>query len=204
MHCLRRMEAEMVRDSLLSVSGRLEERPFGPPDQVEVRSDGLITSIGREAGWRRSIYVLQRRKQIPTILEAFDLPQMNPNCIERLDSTVVTQSLHLLNNKVIHGLADSFAERVIAEVGNQRNEQIDRAYLIALGRLPTAQEKRLASEALSQLTNDWTEKFVGESRQSSTFAGHGNAGLGPVEAEYRALANLCHALMNSATFLYID
>src|SRR5262249_13661177 len=69
---LRRMEAEVLNDSLLLVSGRLDETRFGPPDPVEVRKDGLVTPIAGPRGWRRSIYVLQRRSQMPTLLENFD------------------------------------------------------------------------------------------------------------------------------------
>src|SRR5262249_6168346 len=80
---LRRLDAEALRDALLFVSGELDDTPFGPAERVERRDDGLVTSIGTEKGWRRSVYVLQRRSQTSTILEDFDLPQMAPNCVER-------------------------------------------------------------------------------------------------------------------------
>ena len=50
----------------------------------------------------------QARKQLPTHLESFDFPQMNPNCLERRDSTVAPQALHLMNN----GMVQQLAERV--------------------------------------------------------------------------------------------
>src|SRR5262249_28719347 len=71
---LRRLEAEMLRDSLLAVCGRLDGRPFGPCDKVAARPDGLVTASAGAQGWRRSIYVLQRRTEVPTILADFDLP----------------------------------------------------------------------------------------------------------------------------------
>ena len=49
----------------------------------------------------------QPRKQLPTHLENFDFPQMNPNCLERRDSTVAPQALHLLNNGMVEQLADA-------------------------------------------------------------------------------------------------
>ena len=52
---LKRMEAEVLSDTILEVSGRLDETPFGPPDKVQVRADGLVTSVGGSKGWRRSI-----------------------------------------------------------------------------------------------------------------------------------------------------
>ena len=88
---LRRLDAESIRDTLLAVAGRLDETAFGPADAVEARPDGTFAAVGTVKGWRRSIYVRQRRTEIPTLLEDFDLPAMNPNCIERPMSTVAPQ-----------------------------------------------------------------------------------------------------------------
>ena len=96
---LRRMEAEVLRDSLLSVAGQLNLTPFGPADSVSVQQAGLVTSDRSAAGWRRSIYVLQRRTKIPTLLENFDFPQMGPNCTQRGESIVAPQALHLLKQQ---------------------------------------------------------------------------------------------------------
>ena len=74
------MEAEVLRDSLQFVAGQLNYQPHGPPDSVKTRNDGLVMSVSGSKGWRRSIYIRQRRNEIPTILETFDLPRMNPNC----------------------------------------------------------------------------------------------------------------------------
>src|SRR5207249_1686568 len=114
---LTRMDAEVLFDTMLLVAGRLDETRYGPPDPVEMSKDGLVTPVGNEKGWRRSIYVAQQRKQVPTLLENFDLPQMNPNCIERRDSTVATQALHLMNNRLVQDLAEHFAENVQKQAG---------------------------------------------------------------------------------------
>ena len=71
---MRRMEAEVLHDAMLLVAGRLDETRYGPAAPVLVRDDGLVTPIGTKKGWRRSVYVQQRRKHIPTVLESFDLP----------------------------------------------------------------------------------------------------------------------------------
>ena len=57
---LTRLDAEALYDTLLAVAGRLDGRRFGPPDPVKSRADGLVTPVGTEAGWRRSIYVRRR------------------------------------------------------------------------------------------------------------------------------------------------
>ena len=185
---LKRMEAEVVRDSILAVSGRLDQTPFGPPDPVSVRDDGLVTSRPGARGWRRSLYVQHRRKHMPTILETFDLPQMIPNCVQRPDSTVASQALHLMNDSMIRGLSTSFAERVIGEVGNQPYQQIEHAYQLALSRQPTDEERTLGQAALADLTTHWKA----------------HPGDDKTPAATRALATYCHTLINSAAFLFID
>jgi hypothetical protein len=173
---LKRMEAEVLRDSLLAVSGRLDETRFGPGDSVDVRSDGLVTPIGSDKGWRRSVYVRQRRKEIPTILEAFDLPQMNPSCIERPESTVASQALHLFNNGQVHELAQALAARLQREASTDAAQQVDHLFLVALSRLPTSDERTACLETLNKLA--------------------------PLEKQ--PLVTLCHTILNSAAFIYID
>ena len=190
---LARMEAEVVRDSILSIAGRLDLTPFGAADGVEKRADGLVTSktrTGKDSdGWRRSIYVLQRRTQRLTILDNFDLPQMNPNCTQRNESVVAPQALHLLNNKRIHQLAGIFAARVLEEAGTEEEKQVRRAYLLAASRPPEKAELESALAGLKALEKKWLAQEK-EAEQG--------------DASRRALENFCHALINSASFLYID
>jgi hypothetical protein len=181
-----RLDAEALYDALLLVAGRLDATMFGPGDPVQVRKDGLVTPAGTSRGWRRLVYVKQQRKQIPTHLESFDYPQMNPNCLERRQSTVAPQALHLMNDGLVQRLAEQFAQRVWREVGGEPGRQVERAYRIALGRPPTAEEAQVGLEALATLTERWARHRAGE-----------NAGR-------EALTAYCHALLNSAGFLFVD
>ncbi|MFQ5732292.1 MAG: DUF1553 domain-containing protein [Planctomycetaceae bacterium] len=190
---LKRMEAEVLRDSVLAVAGELDPTPFGKPDPVDVRPDGLVTSKRGRNGWRRSIYVLHRRKEMPTILENFDLPQMIPNCIERPNSTVSSQALHLMNNTMIRDLTDRFATRIEKEAVEQPEQQIDRIYEIALSRKPTKAERRLGVTTLKALTAAWKKQLKKTGKPAYDKA-----------ASHRALANVCHTIVNSAAFLYVD
>ena len=183
---LRRMEAEVLRDSLLSVAGRLDETQFGKPEGVDARPDGLVLSTAKRGAWRRSIYVLQRRTKMPTILDSFDYPQMGPNCLERGESIVAPQALHLLNNAMVYELAKHFAARIHREAGDDRERQIERIHIIAWARPPRADELKIALESLGQLTQHWIARANAK------------------DAPARALVNYCHAVMNSAAFLYID
>lgn len=181
---MKRMEAEVLWDTLLLISGCLDETPFGAANGVKVRPDGLVTAVGTDKGWRRSVYVEHNRKQNMTILECFDLPRPTPNCLERKLSTVAPQALHLLNNKSIDQLMLSFADRVNRDAGADRARQIDISYQLALGRLPTPEEMQLATETLNRLQVEW--------------------GKTESDSDRKALANLCHVLINSAEFIYID
>jgi cytochrome c553 len=184
---LTRLDAEPLYDTMLLVAGRLDESRYGPADALQTRGDGLVTPAGTERGWRRMIYVRVERKVVATHLENFDFPQMNPNCVERRDSTVAPQALHLMNNGMVQGLAEDFARRVRREAGTDPTKQIERVYLTALSRPPTEEEKQLGLSALTRLTEQW-KKHRPEAD----------------EAALQALTTYCHAILNSAAFLYVD
>jgi mono/diheme cytochrome c family protein len=148
---LRRMDAEALNDTLLLVSGRLDETRYGVAEPVLVRDDGLVTPIEADKGWRRSIYVAQRRTEIPTILDNFDLPPMSPNCVERQESTVSLQALYLMNNGMVRRLADALAERITRESGQDPKAQVDALYWLALSRPPSAEEAKASLDMLAKV-----------------------------------------------------
>ncbi len=187
-----RLDAEALYDTLLLVAGRLDPKQFGPADPVDVRKDGLVTPIGTQQGWRRMIYVRQSRKQIPTHLENFDYPQMNPNCVERRDSIVALQALELMNSGMVHELAGHFAKRVQNEAGTERAKQIERIYLIAMSRMPSAEERHIGVGTLASFTEQWSRSLL-------------NSGLASQGvASEKALETYCHTILNSAGLLYVD
>ena len=178
-----RMDAEALRDSVLFVAGRLDETAYGPPDLMYLREDGLVTAPETPKGWRRSIYSQQRRFTVLTSLDLFDYPQMSPNCVRRTDTAVAPQALYLLNDTVIRKLADSLAERVRKEVGDNLGKQIERVYWLALSRPPTAEESGVVLKELE--------------RAYQTRPGQ----RAPAD---QVLAKFCHTMINSAAFIYID
>ncbi|HEY4310038.1 MAG TPA: PSD1 and planctomycete cytochrome C domain-containing protein [Pirellulales bacterium] len=183
---LRRLEAEELRDTLLVVAGQLDETRFGPADAVQVMPDGVV-----QTGQRRSVYVQQLRKHPPTLLECFDLPAMNPNCLARTDSLVALQALHLMNDTVVRDLASHLAQRVTKLAGDEPREQIRHLYAITLCRPPGEAEATIMLESLTRLTDAWKV-------QASA------AGASQQDAGSRALATICHTILNSAMFLYVD
>lgn len=156
---LKRMDGEVLRDSLLALAERLDRTQFGPADPLAVRGDGLVTGKaqpGNSQTWRRSIYLTRRRTQPVTILQNFDLPTMNPNCIDRTESIVAPQALHLNNNQLVRELASAFAERVRQDAGDDQLQQIDRAFRLAAGRPPSPEEQDVASRAMSNIVAQWS------------------------------------------------
>jgi mono/diheme cytochrome c family protein len=185
---LQRLSAEQLYDAMVRAAGRLDATPFGPPDALHTRPDGLVTPAGTAAGWRRGIYLQQQRKVIATHLENFDFPQMNPNCVERRDSIAAPQALYLKNNAMVRQLAADFACRVRREAGAEPVKQVERVHIIAYSRPPGVEERRSGLAALARLREQWAR-----------LRAPGAAG-----ADERALASYCHAVFNSAEFLYVD
>jgi cytochrome c553 len=182
---LRRMDAEALRDSLLTVCGQLDDRAGGPPDPVSVNRDGLVSVVATTDGrWRRSIYLQYRRTEIPSMMDTFDYPEMGPNCLSRSVSTVSPQSLMLMNNEHVRDLAASFAARVESAVKSDGptnpGGQIDTVYQLALSRSPSNAERQLGIDTLKELRTFWHDK------------------------SHAALETYCHTILNSGAFLYVD
>jgi mono/diheme cytochrome c family protein len=192
---VRRMDAEQLFDSILKVTGQLDDTAFGPPVPVEVKPAGEVVGAGsRKQGWRRSVYMLQRRSTPLTMLEVFDLPPMSPNCIQRAYSTVATQELELTNSDVMRERVRYWAGRLIDEFGARQEKQIEEIYVRAFARRPTAKETRLAIRDLAELSRQWYAHLGDEKFDAPRAA----------SAEWAALADFCQAILGSPEFSYID
>ena len=192
---LRRLDADAIRDIILKVAGRLDRTQYGPAVELEVRGDGEVIEKCGDRGCRRSIYILQRRSAPVTILQAFDAPQLTPNCLQRPESTVSIQALQLWNSEMARENARHFAGRVMDAVGEKEvAKQVERIYLSALSRPPTHQERAEAVEEITGLTGKWGDHFDEKVPAGPTAA----------RARWEALATFCHAMLNSAEFIYVD
>ncbi|MBI1904405.1 MAG: DUF1553 domain-containing protein, partial [Planctomycetia bacterium] len=136
---LRRLESEAVRDAMLAAGGKLVGTLGGPPVMTQSRADGYVGVVeegpaGRSGPWRRSLYLLQRRNYHPTLLAVFDQPTLATNCTCRTPSAVVLQSLAMLNDEFVADRASEIARRAATE--NTIEQQVERAFLMVLGRPP--------------------------------------------------------------------
>ena len=100
---LRRLESEVVRDAILTVSGDRNPTAGGPPIPITARPDGLVEVAKDRLShpgdrYKRSIYLTTRRAYNASIRTVFDQPLVATNCLARSTSAVPLQSLFLLND----------------------------------------------------------------------------------------------------------
>ena len=195
-----RLDAEVIRDAMLMVSGTLNAGMYGPP--VPVRPDvhgQIVVGVDKTEGdnkmpvevplkgqeFRRGVYIQMRRSRPLAMLHAFDAPVMEVNCERRQSSTVATQSLMLMNSQFVLDQASRFARRLQSEAGSDRAGQVDRAWRLAFSRPPSNSE-------LTDAIDHWEPK----DEKGKTAA--------KAPPELQALVNLCQALLSANEFLYVD
>jgi hypothetical protein len=188
---LRRLESEVIRDSVLAVSGKLDRALGGPPIPIEPKADGLVVVPTQglsspTAQYRRSLYLLARRNYNLSLLSVFDQPVMATNCTRRISSAVPLQSLTLLNDAFMLEQADHFAARVAAAAGDSLAERIDLAFHLAFARPPTSKEMAAGAELVEKVAQSCIQQK-----------------LSPAEASVKGLAKLCQMLMCANEFLYV-
>jgi hypothetical protein len=179
----RRLDAEVIRDSMLAVSGLLD--PSRRPGSLIAELDGQSVSLigfnskvpsDLDGSHRRSVYLPVVRDNMPDVLEQFDVA--NPNLVtgDRDVTNVPLQALYLLNGAFVQEQANALATRV-AEERSSLNEQIERAFLLCFNRAPDERETKLA------------EAFF----ESAATTG-----------SKQPMAAFCQALLSSAEFRFAD
>src|SRR5262249_4835991 len=142
----RRLSAESIRDSLLSVAGLLNATVYGPSVYPELPPDfskreAWKVSTNAADRHRRSLYIHPKRNLPYPLLEAFDLPDMHESCARRTQTTVAPQALMLLNSEVVLDYAQAFAGRLLeANPHAELHALITLAYRLAFGREATDDE----------------------------------------------------------------
>ncbi len=183
-YSLTRLDAESLRDAILSVSGQLD-RSFGGPYVPTTRDEQgeVLVKPDTPGGLRRSMYLQQRRTQTLSFLGVFDSPTIVFNCVQRPSSTMPLQSLSLLNSDFVVTQAGHFARRLADEAGPQAEARVARAFLLALARSPQPAEMQAA------LT------FVKTQREL-----YGDS----ADGEPKAWTDFCQMLLASNSFLYVE
>jgi len=187
---MRRLESEIIRDSLLVVGGTLDRTAGGPPDPItnpadglsEVKSDSITSKTNR-----RSLYLFARRVYPLKFLEIFDAPIMSVNCTQRTQSATVLQSLALLNSEFMYKQADSMSKHIVEHIGEDTTEQVMFAFLLAFARPPLDVELEKSRKFLESQSADY--QSAAHSKEQST---------------QKSLADFCQMLISSNEFLYVE
>jgi hypothetical protein len=171
-----RLEAEVVRDAVLSVAGKLNPtmggRGYEDFSKINEKSTWRydpVDRVGPEFN-RRSIYRTWARGGRNPLLDTFDCPDPSTTSPKRGVTTTPLQALVLLNNSFMLRMSDHFGERLVREAGDDVNDQVRGAYELAFGRSANSAEIERA------------RPFV---------AKHG-------------LAALCRVIFNANEFLYVE
>ncbi len=182
---LRRLEAEALRDRILTASGLLDRRIGGPPVWPEIPAEILQANPAflddnatKTKGWYpspaesqavRSLFLVQKRTVRIPFLETFDLPDNSVSCARRESSLVAPQALTLMNGVQVEQASEAMADLVAAESGDVQT-QVAIVFQRALLRRPRSAELELA------------KKFL----------------------ETHSLPELCRAVLNTNEFAFVD
>ncbi len=154
-----RLEAEMVRDAMLEISGKLDRKLGGPSffDQTVTKAPGTAALLYVDADPakpgldRRTLYRAWVRGGRSGLLSAFDCPDPSTTAPKRANTTTPLQALALLNNALVLHLSEALADRLAREEGADPVRQVDRAYRLALGRRPQSRGTRTSRLAGSKV-----------------------------------------------------
>jgi mono/diheme cytochrome c family protein len=227
---VRRLDAEIIRDSVLAASDSAFARMYGRP--VPVKEDavgqiviGIDTRVGaNEPGadvpigaeeFRRSLYIEVRRSRPLALLRAFDAPVMETNCDRRVASTAAPQALMMMNSEFTLTQANRFAQRLKRTAGPDPRKEVNLAFELAFGRPPDAAEIDQSLAFLKSQTEELkTRPAAGHPQKHARAARNTKKNRRPkfetmqrsvaAEPSLQPLTDFCQAILSSNEFLYAD
>ena len=209
-----RLEMEVIRDSMLAVSGQLNLEMHGPSMFPKVPADATRSGYNPGNVWkpfdernasRRTIYAYLKRTFIPPMFDVLDFCDTARSVERRAVSTVAPQALTLLNGEFVNRQAYHFAQRLIREAGPTPEKQITYAYQLALGRPPEQEELEATKDYLRIETQNFLDGDQDTLRHES--GAHHNRPPEPRTADTGrrwSLTQMCRVLFNLNEFVYTD
>ena len=198
-----RVDAEIVRDIALAVSGLLVERLGGPsvrpyqPDSYLAAMNFPKREYSASRGedlHRRTVYTFWQRTFLHPVLGTFDAPSREECTISRANSNTPLQALVLLNDPIFVEAARVFAQNILRQGGAALEGRIDWAFLRALSRRPTADERQI----LVGLHQRSLTQFNAEPERAQEFIHAGEAPLDPKikPTDLAAMTAVARAILN--------
>jgi len=187
---IRRLEGEVIRDSILAVSGRLDSTMYG--HSVPIYLDDFMQGRGRpgsgppDGNGRRSIYLSITRNFLSSMMLAFDTPSPFNTMGRRTVSNVPAQALILMNDPMVVQQAQVWAKRVLSEKGLTPEQRVAKMYTAAFARPPLDGE---VAAALAFLDRQAQELGIEPTKRRE---------------DERAWADLAHVLMNYKEFIFVN
>lgn len=188
---IRRMTGEVLRDTILAVSGRLDRTMYGP--SVPIHLTPFMDGRGRPAqsgpldgAGRRSVYIEVRRNFLSPMMQAFDMPTPFTTIGRRTMSNVPAQALILMNDPFVVEQAKLWAKRVLADNQASPEARIEGMYLRAFGRPPTTAQRNAAIGFLKL--------------QAQTYGIADNGW----QHDERVWTDLCHVMFNVKDFAFVN
>ena len=195
----RRLDAEALRDSVLTVAGTLNLKMGGKPVVLPLSEEEKVGMLDLYDQWpvsldsrehnRRSVYLYVKRSFLLPMFSTFDMPDASISCARRNVTTVAPQALALLNSEFMVNQAQAFADQIQKENGKDPRDWVQAAWRLALGRAPSLEETEKALELFNQGPG-W-DKDGGPSNP-------------PEVARASSLAKLGLLMFNMNEFLYLD
>ena len=202
-----RLEAEVIRDSILAVSGEMNPTAGGPSffpeleDDIMKRARTWWEPDSLEERNRRSIYMLQQRVLVSPLITVFDGPNISESCDVREVTTVTPQVFALFNSKFAHEKSRAMAERIVREVGEDPARQVERVFQLSLQRQPTAAEKARGMEFLGYGEDLPATEL---SLKQVAFSPSGADGQSAGAEKGRTLSDFCLAMFNLNEFIFLQ
>ncbi len=197
----KRLDADSLRDALLLASGSLDLKYAGGPGFTpSVPDDALEGLSDKTKAWtaspaadqkRRAIYMFQKRGLLAPFMTTFDAPDTTLPCAKRDVTLVPPQALALMNNEFTYAQSTAVAQMVLKRSHSDTKEQVRLAWRAALARDPSDLELKNAEAHLRDQAKHFQDVLVRTKAKTA-----------PVEE--LALTSLCHVLLNTNEFLYVD
>lgn len=191
-----RLEAEVIRDSMLAVSGTLNRQLGGPSFKPHIPAEANLARNLKGERYptevadgpdvrRRSVYMFHKRLLPYPLLQAFDRPDLLVSCTIRQNTTVAPQALALMNDPTVRQFASNFALRLREECENDHEAIVQRAFWLALGRPPSAAEAQRSTDFIASQVQRRSDR-------------------GDDEPTHLAVTDFCQVIFGLNEFLYVD
>jgi hypothetical protein len=184
----RRVEAEVIRDSLLSVAGKLDRQMYGPsihPYRVAADTEKRLYEGPLDGAGRRSLYLKVQLMESPHFLGVFNTPGGKVAQGRRDRTNVPAQSLALLNDPLVIAMAEAWSERLLRENESASNEQ------------------RLHSMAWTAIGRPWSDSELARWQRYLSQIVESNGDASAVPNSMETWREVAHAIFNMKEFIYI-